>query len=92
MKFLGRDHGIPSYNSFRARCGLRRANTWEDLTRELSPEVIIRFKTIYASPDDIDLFPGGLSEYPVKGGLVGPTFACIIGLQFRHLKQCDRFW
>lgn len=88
----GRDHGIPSYNSFRARCGLRRANTWEDLTRELSPEVIVRFKTIYASPDDIDLFPGGLSEYPVKGGLVGPTFACIIGLQFRHLKQCDRFW
>lgn len=92
MKYLGRDHGIPSYNTFRARCGLKRANTWHDLTRELHPDVIARFKLIYASPDDIDLFPGGLSEYPVKGGLVGPTFACIIGLQFRQLKQCDRFW
>ncbi|VVC36103.1 Hypothetical protein CINCED_3A021410 [Cinara cedri] len=88
----GRDHGVPSYNTFRARCGLKRANTWDDLTRELHPDVIARFKIIYASPDDIDLFPGGLSEYPVKGGLVGPTFACIIGLQFRQLKQCDRFW
>ncbi|XP_050420959.1 heme peroxidase 2 [Adelges cooleyi] len=87
-----RDHAVPSYNALRVRCGLQRAIAWEDLTREMSPDVIARFKTIYASPDDIDLFPGGLSEYPVQGGLVGPTFACIIGLQFRHLKQCDRFW
>jgi len=92
LNCIGRDHGVPSYNTFRVRCGLQRANTWDDLSREMSSEVITRFKTIYASPDDIDLFPGGLSEYPVKGGLVGPTFACIIGLQFRHLKQCDRFW
>ena len=38
------------------------------------------------------LFSGGLAETPLHGGLVGPTFACIIGIQFRNLRKCDRFW
>lgn len=88
----GRDHGIPSYNNYRALCNLKRARTWEDLSREIPPEVISRLKRIYASVDDIDLFPGGMSERPLQGGLVGPTFACIIGIQFRQLRKCDRFW
>ena len=37
-------------------------------------------------------FLGGLAETPLHGGLVGPTFACIIGIQFRNLRKCDRFW
>lgn len=57
-----RDHGIPSYNNYRALCNLKRARTWEDLSREIPPEVITRFKRIYPTVDDIDLFPGGMSE------------------------------
>ena len=42
--------------------------------------------------DDIDFFPGGVAERSVEGGLLGPTFACIIGTQFRNLRKGDRFW
>ncbi|CAH1185902.1 unnamed protein product [Phyllotreta striolata] len=87
-----RDHGIPSYNNYRVLCNLKRANTFEDLYREMSPESIARLKNVYAHVDDIDLFPGGMSERSLKGGLVGPTFGCIIGLQFKKMRQCDRFW
>ncbi|KAK9508766.1 hypothetical protein O3M35_006245 [Rhynocoris fuscipes] len=88
----GRDHGIPPYNEYRSLCNLKRAETWEDLSREIPQEVISRLRLIYPSVKDVDLFPGGLSERPLQGGLVGPTFACIIGLQFRQLRKCDRYW
>lgn len=88
----GRDHGLPGYNHYRALCNLKRAQTFEDLSREMAPETIARLKRIYAHVDDIDLFPGGMSERPLQGGLVGPTFACIIAIQFRQSRKCDRFW
>lgn len=73
-------------------CNLKRATIWDDFSRELPNDVIIRLKRIYATVDDVDLFPAGISERPISGGMVGPTFACIIGLQFRQLRYCDRFW
>lgn len=87
-----RDHGIPGYNHYRALCNLKKAKTFEDLSREMTPEVIARLKRIYANVDDIDLFPGGMSERPLQGGLIGPTFGCIIATQFRRTRKCDRFW
>jgi hypothetical protein len=33
------------------------------------------------------LFPGAMAERPVSGGLVGPTFACILAQQFSNLRK-----
>lgn len=83
----GRDHGLRPYNEYRAACNLKRAATFEDLSREMTAQVIERLKQVYASVDDIDLWTGGLTETPLQGGLVGPTFACVIGNQFRSLRS-----
>ena len=61
----------------------------EDTTR---PELIQELSKIYEHVDDIDLFPGGMTEAPLRGGVVGPTFACIISMQFSKIRKCDRFW
>jgi len=88
----GRDHGIPGYNTYRQWCGLRKATNFEDLVDIEDENVKQKFRKLYKHVDDIDLFPAGLSEKPVKGGLVGPTFACIIGRQFSRIRKGDRFW
>ena len=52
-------------------------------------------QTIYLSTrdfEDIDLWPGGIAEPPVEGGMAGPTFACIIARQFSKVRDGDRFW
>lgn len=90
--FPARDHGIPGYNEYRAWCNLTRARDFDDLKREISFPLVERLRRLYAHVDDIDLFPGGLAETPLMGGVIGPTFACIIGHQFRLLRRCDRFW
>ena len=42
--------------------------------------------------NDVDLYPAGVSEYNLQGGVVGPTFGCIIARQFINVRAGDRFW
>lgn len=49
-------------------------------------------KQVYASPDDIDLWIGGLLETPEDGSIVGYTFREIIADQFSRLKRGDRYF
>nr|CAD7568072.1 unnamed protein product [Timema californicum] len=46
----------------------------------------------YKSVDDVDMYTGMLSEFPVEGGVLGPTVSCLITDQFLRLKFGDRFW
>ncbi|KAK0173176.1 hypothetical protein PV328_006414 [Microctonus aethiopoides] len=88
----GRDHGLAPYIEWRELCGLSPIRGWPDMERVTSPTIARKFRRIYESIQDIDLFSAGLSEKPVLGGLVGPTFACIIAQQFSNLRKGDRFW
>jgi len=86
----GRDHGLPGYNKFREFCGLNRSRTFH--FEEIPKALVNKLHGVYEDPDDVDLFPGLLAENKLPGAIVGPTLACMIGLQFRYLRSCDRFW
>ncbi|XP_078600477.1 peroxidase mlt-7-like [Branchiostoma floridae x Branchiostoma japonicum] len=74
-------------------CAGCRARSFDGLATEI-PDAATRAKLadLYSHVDDIDLFAAGLAERSVPGGLLGPTFTCLIGRQFRELRKGDRFW
>ncbi|XP_071078861.1 salivary peroxidase/catechol oxidase-like isoform X2 [Haliotis cracherodii] len=91
----GRDHGLPGYNAWRRWCGFPEAKDFKTSPGGLvdhPDDAAAALQLLYRSPDDIDLFSGGISERPVDGGLLGNTFSCIVGRQFELLKIGDRFW
>lgn len=47
---------------------------------------------VYAHPDDLDLWIGGLLESAQGDALLGPTFADIIADQFSRLRRGDRYF
>lgn len=42
----GREHGLRSYNDYRAVCNLRRARSFNDLSREIKPELIEKLQRV----------------------------------------------
>jgi peroxidase len=87
----GREHGIPGYNVYRELCGLNRATSFDEFHNIPAPVRAV-LKSLYHHVDDVDLFSGGASELPLKDGMVGHTFSCIIAKQFSDLKRGDRFY
>ncbi|XP_062619162.1 peroxidase-like protein isoform X2 [Saccostrea cucullata] len=83
----GRDHGIPAYWEWRKFCDLNHK-----MFSDHSIADQIRLRNIYGDLDNVDLFAGAMTESPVTGGVVGPTFACLIAKQFSLYKRGDRFW
>ncbi|XP_062612030.1 peroxidase-like protein [Saccostrea cucullata] len=91
----GREHGLPSYNAYRQYCGRYPASHFGTSSGGLvdhSPQDAANLAAVYRSTDDIDLFAGGMSERPIYGGILGPTFSCLFALQFSRYKHGDRFW
>ncbi|KAG8323517.1 peroxidase activity protein [Homalodisca vitripennis] len=88
----GRDFGIPGYMEYRKFCGLPGADSFVGLFGAMPNTTINRYTTIYESPADVDLWSGGVSERPLPGSMIGPTFGCIIATQFSYARRGDRFW
>ncbi|XP_044742884.1 chorion peroxidase isoform X2 [Chrysoperla carnea] len=84
----GRDHGLRPYNDYRQLVGLPRVDSWD----YFDPEIADILSKLYQTPDDIDLFVGGILEPPEFGSIVGKTFRDIIAEQFSRLRQGDRYF
>lgn len=86
-----RDHGIPTYEKLRSICGLSQGS-------DTSPPSDINQSTwnsllnTFQFSKNIEAFTGGLAEATPPDGVVGPLFSCIIGMQFKRLKDGDRYF
>ncbi|XP_029300338.1 eosinophil peroxidase-like isoform X1 [Cottoperca gobio] len=89
----GRDHGLPGYNSWRKFCGLSQPSNQGELARVLNNGGLARrMLQLYGTPNNIDVWMGGVAEPFVEGGRVGPLFSCLIASQFQRIRQGDRLW
>lgn len=89
----GRDHGLPDYNAWRKFCGLSTPSNLGELAVVLNnTDLAFRLLQLYGTPDNIDVWMGGVAEPFVHRGRVGPLFACLIATQFQRIRQGDRLW
>ncbi|XP_030586995.1 eosinophil peroxidase [Archocentrus centrarchus] len=89
----GRDHGLPGYSSWRKFCGLSVPNSTLDLAEILGNFTLAhKFRLLYGTPHNIDVWVGAISEPALPGGRVGALLSCLLGRQFRALRDGDRFW
>ncbi|XP_022246593.1 peroxidase-like isoform X2 [Limulus polyphemus] len=88
----GRDHGLRSYVDYLEYCFLKHLTKFHHLQLTMTKDAQNHFENLYEKVEDIDLFSGGVNERPLNKGIVGPTFGCIIGVQFGLLKFGDRYY
>lgn len=86
----GRDHGIAGYNDVRESLGLSRIESFNDPIWQ--GDFGQKLAQVYDSPDDVDLWVGGLAEKYTGDSLAGETLTTILTNQFEALRDGDRFW
>ena len=87
----GRDHGLPSYATWRKYCGFGETHSWEDLAMDISDSgVRLKLAAVYGNPKNVDVWVGGLLEDSVPGGKVGRTVRCLLVEQFKRTRDGDR--
>eukprot|EP00069_Balaena_mysticetus_P000451 bmy_03552T0 len=88
-----RDHGLPGYNAWRRFCGLPQPSTVGELGTVLKNlDLARKLMAQYGTPSNIDIWMGAVAEPLNSEGRVGLLLACLIGTQFRKLRDGDRFW
>lgn len=85
----GREIGLRSYNDTREAFGLPRVAHW---IQAFDSDAAGRLQSVYASPDDLDLFPGGICERARPGAHAGPLISAVLNQQLADLMAADRFW
>lgn len=80
------------YNTWRKFCGLSQPKNLNQFAKVLKNKNLAKnLLKLYRKPDNIDVWIGGVAEPFVRGGRVGPLFACLISTQFQRIRQGDRW-
>ena len=98
MAFLGPTHRPLSpptphtgYNAWRRFCGLPQPSTVGELGTVLKNlDLARKLMAQYGTPSNIDIWMGAVAEPLNSKGRVGLLLACLIGTQFRKLRDGDR--
>ena len=86
----GRDHGLAPYTIWKNFCQHKFPDLkMSDIENQLT---FMRFLRNYGSLENVDLWVGGLAEERLPSSLLGPTFACILGITFSNVRDGDRFY
>ncbi|XP_043210080.1 uncharacterized protein LOC122375010 [Amphibalanus amphitrite] len=88
----GREMGLPAYDTVRQLCSGTSLTNWEELGSVFGRAELEALRSIYASPEDVDLWVGGMLERRAQSARVGPTFQCVIADQFRRHRDGDRLF
>ncbi len=95
----GRDLGLPTLNEMREMAGLKRYASWAEFGANLRyAEDLAKFKSIYKTVNDVELWVGGLAEKPKSANglgndtVLGETFTYIFSIQQIALQDGDRFY
>lgn len=86
-------HLFLGYNEWRKFCGLSQPHNLMELAAVMNSTVMAeKLLSLYRTPDNIDVWLGGIAEPFVPGGRVGPLYACLISTQFQKIRQGDRYF
>lgn len=97
MFFGFKSNGYPSvvpligYNAWRRFCGLSAPRNEQELAVVMNnTELARKLIELYGTPENIDVWLGGVAEPFAPGGRVGSLFACLISRQFQKIRDGDR--
>ena len=83
----GRDHNLPTYNAMREALGMTKIESFDDPI--FQDGVGEQLASVYSSPDEIDLWVGGLAENASGNSMLGETFTKVVSEQFAKTAQAD---
>ncbi|CAJ0861331.1 9843_t:CDS:10 [Entrophospora sp. SA101] len=86
-----RDRGIALYNDVRQAYGLKKKDSWADITSVKALQDYL--KQLYPNgPNQLEAFVGAMVEDHLDGSNFGELLDTSMVTQFVHIRNSDRFW
>ncbi|CAH1111168.1 unnamed protein product [Psylliodes chrysocephalus] len=87
-----RDHAIPTYSTIRAKCGLKKATSFDDFLDVMTQERADLLASVYEDAQDVEFIVAAALETPKPHSLLGHTAECVFLEALERMQKCDRYW